>query len=56
MNNEWIDNDNIIAKELIISRIKSNYKGFSVFRYNNLFSESNTNMKNESINLFNLLK
>ena len=53
---EWINNTDIIAKELIISRTKNNYKGFSVFRYDNLFNSSNAIMKEESANLFNLLK
>ena len=36
--NEWIDNNNIIMREVIISRNLSKYKGFSLFRYDNLFN------------------
>lgn len=39
--NEWIENDNIIMKEIILSRNLKNYKGFSLFRYDNIF-DSNT--------------
>lgn len=38
---EWIENDNIIMKEIILSRNLKNYKGFSLFRYDNIF-DSNT--------------
>ena len=37
--NEWIDNDNIIMKEILLSRNLKNYKGFSLFRYENIFNE-----------------
>ena len=37
--NEWLENDNIIKKQIIISRNISNYKGFSLFRYDNLFNK-----------------
>lgn len=37
--NEWIDNDNIIMREVILSRNLKNYKGFSLFRYENIFNE-----------------
>ena len=39
--NEWVENDNIIMKEIILSRNLKNYKGFSLFRYDNIF-DSNT--------------
>ena len=39
--NEWIYNDNIIMKEIIISRNISKYNGFVLFRYDNIFD---TNM------------
>lgn len=38
--NEWIDNNNIIMKEIIYSRNLNNYKGFSLYRYDNIFNES----------------
>ena len=36
--NEWIDNDNIIMREILLSRNLKNYKGFSLFRYENIFN------------------
>ena len=36
---EWLNNDNIIMKEIILSRNSKNYKGFSLFRYDNIFEE-----------------
>ena len=35
---EWIYNDNIIMKEIIISRNLKKYDGFVLFRYDNLFN------------------
>ena len=37
--NEWIENDNIIMREIIISRNLINYKGFGLFRYDSLFNK-----------------
>lgn len=37
--NEWIDNDNIIMREILLSRNLKNFKGFSLFRYENIFNE-----------------
>lgn len=34
---EWILNNNIIMREIILSRNLKNYRGFSLFRYDNLF-------------------
>ncbi len=36
---EWIENDDIIKKEILVSRNLSQYAGFSLFRYDYLFSE-----------------
>lgn len=36
---EWIENNDIIKKEVLVSRNLSNYQGFSLFRYDYLFSE-----------------
>ena len=42
--NEWLENNNIIMKEIIISRNLKKYDGFVLFRYENLFnSEQFTN-------------
>ena len=37
--NEWLVNDDIIMREILLSRNSKNYKGFSLFRYNNIFNE-----------------
>lgn len=39
---EWVDNDNIIKKQIIVSRNISNYKGFYIFRYEYLFKIHNS--------------
>lgn len=39
--NEWIENDNILMKQIIVSRNQKNYNGFSIFRYDYMFSEEN---------------
>lgn len=36
---EWINNDNIIMREIMLSRNLEKYKGFSLFRYDYLFNE-----------------
>ena len=41
--NEWMENDNIIMKEIIISRNINNYRGISLFRYDYLFSKDKIN-------------
>lgn len=38
---EWLNNDNIIMREVILSRNLKNYKGFALFRYDNVFDISN---------------
>lgn len=35
---EWVTNNNIIMKEIILSRNLSHYAGFALFRYDNLFN------------------
>ena len=51
---EWILNDNIIMREVLLSRNLKNYKGFSLFRYDNLFETSY--YTNNSIGELNNLK
>ncbi|MBQ9019401.1 MAG: family 10 glycosylhydrolase [Bacilli bacterium] len=34
---EWVINNNIIMREVLLSRNLKNYKGFSLFRYDNVF-------------------
>ena len=36
---EWLYNDDIIMREIILSRNINKYKGFSLFRYDYLFNE-----------------
>lgn len=40
---EWVDNNDIIKKQILVARGYDNYKGFSLFRYDNLFNENNKN-------------
>lgn len=56
--NEWINNDDIIKKQIIISRNESHYGGFSLFSYNYLFNKKyfKNNTLNELNNLKELLK
>ena len=44
--NEWLENDDIIKKQVLVARNESNYKGFYIFRYDNLFN----NISNEKLN------
>lgn len=56
--NEWKENSDIISRQIILSRNKSNYDGFSLFSYNYLFNEEYKNDNNikELENLKKLLK
>lgn len=38
--NEWLENDNIIMREILLSRNVKKYKGFALFRYDNIFNEN----------------
>ncbi len=40
--NEWIEYNNIIAREVMLSRDLSNYKGFAIFRYDSIFGNNLT--------------
>ena len=40
--NEWIEYNNIIAREVMLSRDLSNYSGFAIFRYDSLFGNDLT--------------
>ena len=37
---EWIENNNIIMKEIVYSRNLNGYKGFCLYRYDNIFDQS----------------
>lgn len=45
--NEWINNHNIIEKEIIHVRTLKNYKGFILYRYDNIFSSEMTTSSQE---------
>ena len=49
--NEWIENSDIIKRQILYSRSASNYNGFSLFRYDYIFNENkhNDNTKKEII-------
>lgn len=42
-NNEWIENSDIIDKQIVVSRNSYNYKGFSIFRYDYFFNNDRNN-------------
>ncbi len=52
---EWIENNNILMKEVILARNINNYKGFVIFRYDNLFNKD-TFTNNNTIEISNLKK
>jgi len=37
---EWVNNDNIIMREVMLSRNINNYSGFSLFRYGHIFDNN----------------
>lgn len=54
--NEWIEYNNIIAREVMLSRDLSNYSGFAIFRYDSLFGNDLTDTSFlEKENLKNIL-
>lgn len=56
--NEWLIKDDIIMREVLLSRNINNYRGFSLFRYNNIFNENTftNNTVNEKENLKKIIK
>lgn len=55
--NEWLENTDIIKKQILVSRNKKNYRGFYIFRYEYLYKTyRNENLNKEIKNLKNLLK
>ena len=54
---EWINNNDIIMREVILSRNLKNYEGFALFRYDSLFDEEKytTTSKDELENLKNII-
>ena len=53
--NEWLENNNIIMREVLLSRNRKNYKGFSLFRYDSIFNNTEYTM-NSKLELENLQK
>lgn len=54
--NEWLEESNIIKKQVLISRNENNYKGFYIYRYEYLFEMyKNENLNKEISNLKSLL-
>ncbi len=55
---EWIDNTDILKRQIVIGRNLSKYKGFIIFRYDYLFNKDKmtSNTKEEVKNLDDLLK
>ena len=55
--NEWIEYNNIISREVMLSRSLSNYSGFAIFRYDSIFGNNLTeNAFLEKENLKNIIK
>ena len=55
---EWLTYNDIIKRQVLVSRNLNNYSGFSLFRYDYLFNskKENSNTLIEKENLFNLIK
>ena len=54
--NEWIEYNNIISREVMLSRELSNYSGFAIFRYDSIFGSNLTSTSFlEKENLKNIL-
>lgn len=56
--NEWIENSDMIRKQIIIARNTTKYSGFSLFRYDSLFNRKNytDTTEKELANLAKVLK
>lgn len=49
---EWLEESNILKRQIEVSRKINNYKGFYIFRYDYLFKNySNSNLEKEVINI-----
>lgn len=55
--NEWVDNTDIIRKQIVVSRSSKNYKGFSIYRYDYLFDleKLNENLEKEIVNFLQVI-
>ena len=46
---EWIENDDIIMRQVLLSRNMQSYAGFALFRYDSIFKEEVTEVVNSEI-------
>ena len=46
---EWIENDDIIMRQVLLSRSMQSYAGFALFRYDSIFKEEVTEVVNSEI-------
>lgn len=53
---EWINNNDIIMREVILSRNLKNYEGFALFRYDSLFDNYTPTSQDELENLKKIIK
>ena len=44
---EWIENDDVIMRQVIIARNNDKYKGFALFRYDNIFDDNKKTITSE---------
>lgn len=56
--NEWIENNNMIMRQILVSRNHENYDGFAIFRYDSIFNPTNQteNTMKEIKNLKKIMK
>ncbi len=53
--NEWVEEKNIILKEAILSKTIENYGGYAIYRYNNMYEQTENNLLKEERNSLNKL-
>lgn len=53
---EWIENDDIIMRQVLLSRNISHYDGFAIYRYDSLFRENSEHVNKEINNLKKVMK
>ena len=53
---EWINNSNILSKEIELSSKVSNYDGFSLYRYDYIFAYNNRVLEEEVKRIKELIK
>ncbi len=53
---EWIENDDIIMRQVLLSRNIGHYDGFAIYRYDSLFRENSEHVNKEINNLKKVMK